>query len=215
MDVDRRTLIVGAGAALAAPAAAGAATRRPVGIAREGRDAIEVIGTIVQEGLSLTGFGWLTHVAGLDDDDLFTDPAARGAATARLRWYCEAAVTARDFLPSLFSATGEGPMRITFAEAGGADSEQPGSFASGRTVARYALRFHNVLTVVAPDQAVTEITGELVQSTAARFAVGGRQRRLGRPKLLQRLTANGPGTRSEPTIPRASFHVAGGIVIPD
>jgi hypothetical protein len=215
MDVDRRTLIVGAGAALAAPAAAGAATRRPVGIAREGRDALEVIGTIVQEGLSLTGFGWLMHVAGLEDEDLFTDPAARGAATARLRWHCEATVTARDFLPSLFSASGEGPMRITFADGGGADPESPATFATGQVVARYGLRFHNVLTVVAPDQAVTEITGELVQRTAPRFSIGGAQRRLGRPKLLQRLTANGPGTRSEPTIPRATFHVAGGIVVPD
>jgi len=215
MEVDRRTLIVGAGAALAAPAAAGAATRRPVGIAREGRDAVEVIGTIVQEGLGLTGYGWLTHVAGLDDEDLFTDPAARGAATARLRWHCEADVTARDFLPGLFSASGEGPLRITFANAGGADAEDPGSFATGQVVARHDLRFHNVLTVVAPDQAVTEITGELVQRTAGRFTIGGAQRRLGRPKLLQRLVANGPGTRSEPTIPRATFHVAGGFVIPD
>lgn len=214
MDVSRRVFLVGAGAAVAAPASATAARRR-VGRAPEARHAIEVIGTIVQEGLTQTGFGWLTHVAGLDDHDLFTDPARRGPDTARLRWHAVVTVTARDALPSLFSARGHGPLRVFFDRDGGAVGDDPDSFAAGRLVARYAGRFHNVLTVVAPDQAVTEITGELAQREARAFELAGARRRLGRRGMLLRLTAKGPGTRTEPTVPRATFQVAGGIVVPD
>jgi hypothetical protein len=214
MAVSRRVFIVGAGASMAAPAAAGAQQRRAA-TAPEARHAIEVIGTIVQEGLTQTGFGWLTHVAGLDADDLFTDPTRRGPQTARLRWHARVNVTARDVLPNLFSARGAGPLRIFFARDGGAQADRPETFAAGKLVARYAGRFHNVLTVVAPDQAITEITGELAQRQARAFELAGAQRRLGRAGTLLRLTAAGPGTRSEPTIPRATFHVAGGIVIPD
>jgi hypothetical protein len=206
--------MVGAGAGMAAPAAA-AARQRGAATAPEARNAIEVIGTIVQEGLRQTGFGWLTHVAGLDAEDLFTDPARRGPETARLRWHAVVDVTARDMLPNLFSARGAGPLRIYFARNGGAQADRPDTFAAGQLVARYSGRFHNVLTVVAPDQAVTEITAELAQREARAFEVGGARRRLGRAGTLLRLTASGPGTRSEPTIPRATFHVAGGIVIPD
>ena len=63
MDLSRRAFIVGAGAAVAGPAAAGVEVA-PVGFAREAREAIGVIGTILQDGPVLTGFGWLTHVAG-------------------------------------------------------------------------------------------------------------------------------------------------------
>ena len=84
MDFSRRDFIVGAGAAVVVPGVADAAVA-PVGLAPEAREAIGVIGTILQDGLALTGFGWLTQVAGLGSRDLFTDPARRSAATARLR----------------------------------------------------------------------------------------------------------------------------------
>jgi hypothetical protein len=124
-------------------------------------------------------------------------------------------VTARNVLPNLFSATGEGRLRIFFDRDGGAQPGVPDSFAAGRLVARYAGRFQNVLTVIGPDRAVTEITGELVQRETHVFDLGGARRQLGRTRLLQRLVASGPGTRTEPSIPRATFHVAGGIVVPD
>ena len=66
----------------------------------------------------------------------------------------------------------------------------------------------------APDHAITEIIGELTQRVARRFVVRGRHRQLGRVGLLQRLDASGPATRTEPTIPRSTRYVAGGITIP-
>jgi hypothetical protein len=211
MILSRRAFIVGAGAAVGVPSVAAAA---PVGVAPEAREAIGVIGTILQDGPVLTGFGWLTHVAGLTDADLFTDPAKRGAPTARLRWHAEVRVSSIDLLPALFYGTGLGRLRIFFARDGGASNDKPDSFAAGRLVARYNGLFRNVQTIIAPDHAVTEIFGELTQRTAQRFVVRGRPRQLGRVGQVQRLDASGPATRTEPTIPRSTRYVAGGISIP-
>jgi hypothetical protein len=215
MAVSRRAFIAGTGAAVVVGPGAAVAATKPVGLSPEARAAIEVIGTIEQDALNLTGFGWLTHVADLNDADLFTDPATTDASTARLRWHAEVTVMQRNLLPNLFSATGKGDLRIFFDSDGGAQGDQPESFATGRLVARYSGRYQNVLTVIAPDQAVVEITGELKQREAKSFQIGGGKRQLGRVGLLQRLSASGPGSRSEPTVPRATFQVAGGIVVPD
>ena len=215
MAFSRRDFIVGAGAGAVAgvPGVAAAAVRQ-VGVAPEARQAIGVIGTILQDGRALTGFGWLTQVAGLTDRDLFTDPSRRGAATARLRWHAEVRVGTIDVLPNLFFGTGRGRLRIFFAAHGGAQQDRPETFATGRLVARYAGEFRNIQTVIAPDHAVTEIVGELSQRTARSFVVRGRHRQLGRAGLLQRLDASGPAVRTEPTIPRSTRYVAGGISIP-
>jgi hypothetical protein len=215
MDFSRRDFIVGAGAgaAVGIPGVAEAAVRR-VGIAPEARQAIGVIGTILQDGPNLTGFGWLTQVAGLSDRDLFTDPAQRGPATARLRWHAEVKVGTIDLLPSLFFGTGKGRLRVFFDANGGAQPDRPETFATGRLVARYSGEFRNIQTVYAPDHAITEIIGELTQRVARRFVVRGRPRQLGRVGQLQRLEASGPATRTEPTIPRSVRYVAGGITIP-
>ena len=214
MPFSRRDFIVGAGAAaVASPGVADAATRH-VGLAPEAREAIGVIGTILQDGPLLTGFGWLTQVAGLSDRDLFTDPGRRGPSTARLRWHAEVRVGTIDVLPQLFFGTGRGRLRIFYSAAGGAQQDQPASFASGRLVARYSGQFRNIQTVYAPDHAVTEIIGELTQRSAHRFVVRGRHRQLGRVGQLQRLDASGPAVRTEPTIPRSTRYVAGGITIP-
>ena len=215
MATRRRDFIVGAGAGLTVGiTGVGEAAAGPVGVAPEARESIGVIGTILQDGPALTGFGWLTQVAGLSDADLFTDPARRGAATARLRWHAEVRVATIDVLPALFLGSGTGRMRIFFAAEGGAQDGDPGSFASGRLVARYAGLFRNIQTVIAPDHAVTQIIGELSQRTARRFVVRGKHRQLGRKGLLARLDASGPATRTEPTIPRSTRYVAGGITVP-
>jgi hypothetical protein len=213
MAFSRRQLIVGAGAALAVPGVARAASP-PVGLAPEPRQSIGVIGTILQNGTTLTGFGWLTQVSGLGARDLFTDPAQRGASTARLRWHAEIHVGTIDVLPNLFFGTGRGRLRIFFARDGGAVVDQPQTFATGRLVARYDAALRNVQTVIAPDHAVTQIFGELRQRSARRFVVRGRHHQLGQVGQIQGLEASGPAVRTEPTIPQSTRYVAGGISTP-
>jgi hypothetical protein len=63
--------------------------------------------------------------------------------------------------------------------------------------------------VVAPNQAITTIEGEFVQRSAPTFRLGARRYRLGHPGLRLRLSATGPGMRTNQTPPRAVFDVAG------
>ena len=107
----------------------------------------------------------------------------------------------------------EGDLRIYLSPTGGADFAQPGSFADGTRIASFSARYRTILTVIAPNQAITTVTGELVERAARAFTVGGRSQRLGRRGLGYRLTAEGPGVRTDPTIPRASFDVAGDLVV--
>jgi hypothetical protein len=208
-------VVAGAGgAALAMPAVASAASVVRVGVAPGAREAVGVIGTILQDGLQLTGFGYLTHVAGMKARDLFTDPAQRGAATARLRWHANVRVDSLDLLPQLFYGTGEGRLRFFFSEHGGAVEGDPATFTTGRLVARFTGKFRNVQVVYAPDHAITEIVGELAQREARRFDVHGTARRLGRVGAQPRLTASGPATRTDPTVPRSTRYVAGGLTFP-
>jgi hypothetical protein len=210
----RRQVVAGAGAALVVPATASAAEAGRVGVAPDGREAVGVIGTILQDALRLTGFGYVTHAAGLKPADLFTNPGSRSAATARLRWHAEVTVSTIDVMPALFYGTGTGRLRLFFSATGGAVDGQPETFATGSLVARYTGTFRNVQIVYAPDHAVTEITGELVQRESRLFTIGGTAHRLGRNKSLQRLVASGPATRTEPTIPQSTRYVAGGISFP-
>jgi hypothetical protein len=62
MSRTRRQFVAGAGAALVVPATASAASEIRVGVAPEGREAMGVIGTILQDARRLTGFGYVTHV---------------------------------------------------------------------------------------------------------------------------------------------------------
>src|SRR5436190_1367653 len=152
---------------------------------------------------------------------------ARPRNTRRAREDCAMTTRRRDFivgagtglvvgLPGVAGAAARpvGVAPEVRAANGGAQDGDPNSFASGRLVARYAGQFRNIQTVYAPDHAVTQIIGELVQRSAHPFVVRGTHRRLGRVGLLQRLEASGSATRTEPTIPRSIRYVAGGITTP-
>jgi hypothetical protein len=219
VPVNRRGMIAGTGAAVAATAAgtgtaAAAAAARRVAQPPEYRTAIEVIGALVQDGLKLTGYGWVTHIDGLADASLFTDPSVRQEGSARLTWYAEADVTGRSVLGEVFSVSANGEVRFVYRSSGGARLDAPDSFAAGRLVARHSARLRTVLTVIAPDHAVVDITGELRQVETRAFTLGGASRRLGRNGLRQRFSAAGLGIRTDAVAPRATFHVAGGLVVP-
>jgi hypothetical protein len=222
-DITRRSLLAGAaaagGAVGAAPAAGATASAtaadRTAGVVRGGRNALEVIGTLAEDGVELTGYGYLTRLSGVPDARLFAGAGVdRGEGNCRFTFFSQVQVTSRSVRPELFSVIGVGGLAIYFdAAGGGADFADPASFSSGRRIATYSARFHNVLTVIAPDQAMTTVVGQLEQRSAERFVLFGRHTRLGRPGLRERLTVTGPGRRSDPATPRAVFQVAGNVVV--
>jgi hypothetical protein len=206
--VTRRTVIAGAGAlaaAGAAPAGAAAASVRRLGEPGSGAPAAEVVGEVAQDGNGLTGYGYVTSLHGLSVAALFS--GGRTEAAARLTFFATARATERFPHGALVSTVGRGTLQVHLGD--GADFADPQSFAAGPVVARFDARLQNVASVVAPNQAVTAIEGELVQRAAPAFRLGGRRYRFGHRGLRLHLSAIGPGVRTNATPPRAVFDVAG------
>jgi hypothetical protein len=207
--VTRRGVLVGAGglaaAGAVAPRASAAAVRR-LGEPHAGHSAVEVVGRIAQSGDALTGYGYVTHLAGVDDDALFSG-TPHGEGTARITFFATAAVGERFPVGVLVSVVGTG--RLDLHAGDGADFGNPASFASGRRIAHFAARFQHVATVFAPNQAISHVEGDLTQHGARAFGLAGRRSRVGHRGLRLRMTASGQGMRTAPTPPQALFDVAG------
>jgi hypothetical protein len=208
----RRTVLAGAGGlagvAAVAPAAQAQAAQR-LGVGGRGRAAAEVVGRVVQDGLAVTGHGFLTRLAGLPDDALFRG-GDRSEAGARFTFTADTTVGDRFIRGALFSATLTGTIAF-YLDAQGGDFDDPASFADGRRIATFDTRIQNVLTVIGPDQALTTLEAELTQRAAPVFQFGGRRARLGRRGLRTRMWASGPGSRMDAAAPRAVFEIAGRI----
>jgi hypothetical protein len=207
--------VAGAGGVAGPPeAGAAAAAIRTVGVIRGGRSALELIGTLVQDGADVTGYGYLTRISGLPESRLFTTGGIeRGEASARFTFFSRARIASRSVRPELFAVIGTGDLAFHFDAAGGADFAHPETFAAGAPIATYSARLQNVLTVVGPDQAITTLFGDIEQRRAETFSLARRRQRLGRRGLRQRLHLTGPGRRSDAATPRAEFHVAGNLVV--
>jgi hypothetical protein len=207
-SVTRRALFGAAGAAAIGGALVGpgAAAGQEAGAGRF----VELIGRLVQDGFRMTGFGYITHVTGIDDEALFAPGDARTEAQARLLFTAEATIGSRFQLETIFSAVATGRVDFRLA-TGGASFADPASFARGTRVASFGARLHNTLAVQAPDTAITFVEGELRQRTAERFRLGGRARRIGRRGQVHELAVSGNGVRSDAAVPRATFVVAGRI----
>jgi hypothetical protein len=210
-SVSRRSLLVAGGglaAALVAPVGdAGAAVPAPVGEPADARSAAEVVGHLVQNIDAMTGFGYLTRIRGLRDADVFG--ATRDEAGARFTFSAEATVHNRFLRGSMIAADATGTISFYFDSTGGGDFASPGSFSDGTRIATFRGRFQNVLSLIADQQAVTTVDGELVQTSARAFSIGGRKHRFGRRGLRLHLLVSGPGRKTDPVVRTATFDVAG------
>jgi hypothetical protein len=216
-------LAVLAAVALVAPVTVGAqpgdsARDAVVGVAPFGQNAIEFIGQIDQVGPSFTGYGYLTHVAGLPDAALFASPTVRDESTARLTFFATSTATARYLmlssgLPSLHDVSSQGQFTFYFNPTPGGSFANPLSFASGTPVASSAVRLQDILSIYAPGQGIATGYGDGVQSTASAFTLDGQRVRLGMAGLRERFTTNGRGTLTGPTGPNSTIIFAGNAVV--
>src|SRR6185437_13226890 len=150
---------------------------------------------------------YLTRMHGLGHGDLFRAGDA-SEATARFTFFSNVQVNARFIRGALVSVDGVGNLTF-FLDPSGADFAAPTSFSDGKPIATFAAHFHNLLTVIAPNQGISTIAGELTQRRASTFSLGGRRTRFGRSGLQLHLTVSGPSTRTADTPPTAFFEVAG------
>ena len=195
----RRGVLAGAGAlataGVVAPAASAAKHVRQLGEPRHGGPAAEAFGELAQDGDGLTGYGYITHLAGM-------------SGQPRLTFFAQATVHERFPHGTLVAVIGTGTLTIHLDD-GSADFASPGTFGAGRTIAGFAARFQHVATVFAPNQALSHVEGDLTQRVARHFELDGHRSRLGHHGLRLHLTASGQGRRTQPVPPRAVFDVAG------
>jgi hypothetical protein len=210
----RRTALAGAGGLAATglvPAIAGAAGAREVGAPSDGTAAAEVVGHLDQVGDAITGYGYLSRIHGLSQTSLFrtrdwTEGSARFTFASRVQ------VNARFIRGALVSVDGVGDLTF-FRDGNGGDFSRPATFSDGTPIATFAAHFHNLLTVIAPNQGVSTIAGELTQRQAHAFSFDGRPTRFGHNGLRLHLTVAGPSMRTAPSPPRATFDVAGDLTV--
>ena len=150
-------------------------------------DPIEFIGRSDQNGNQITHYGYLTHVPGLPDSELFFDPNVRTEATARITYSGTTTLNSRHVLGNIITtATSPGTLTFYVRASGGASFATPASFAVGTPVATLLLRYYNVLNVQGAN-AGGQQTG--IASASARATGIG---------LRLRIDATGQGTLINP-----------------
>lgn len=220
--LSRRKMLTGAGVAITGGIAAGtvgglmgaapaeAAGPGVIATGPPGTTLVEFVSRITQNASAFSSIGYLTQVAGLEGDDLFTDPAHRDEAHALYVATASGELIARSVDGAVHSLDIEGELRVYLRDGGGASFSDPSSFASGRRLARFALELQDVLTVIAPQTGLPTLTGNARQVDSANV----RGRPFGRPGQPTRVVATGLGTRSDANTdsPQAQLSVAGSII---
>jgi hypothetical protein len=191
---------------------ASAADRGVVGVSQQGGNASEYIGVIQQSGPDFTAVGYLTYVQGVDPTALFTDPAIRTAATARFTFTSGATAVSNSTVGAVTQIGAVGKLNIYFNATGGADFANPDSFAVGTEIAALDARFHNILSVIAPNSGVADATVETTQRIARAFDLDGQKLKFGHPELRQRMTLAGKATRSQVAPPLSTTEFAAAAV---
>ncbi|MBV9174019.1 MAG: hypothetical protein JOZ81_28490 [Chloroflexi bacterium] len=195
--------------------------RGDLGADRPLQSSIEFVGRSEQVGSSETHFGYVTHIAGVDDGELFSDPnpAARNETTAHLSFFATTTVE-QNFMvlpppavPSLFDVDSSGMLTFYFSETPPARSfATPASFATGVAVAANTVRLQDVVAAlvgVDPSRGVIDGDGELCQRSSTPFRLGGEVRRLGHEGLLQKFSSHGWTVRTSPSPPQSFTHFGG------
>ncbi len=204
-------VLVASSVGIASTQAAGPVT--VVGVVPVGQTAQEFVGRVHQEGSTFTQYGYLTHVAGIPDALLFSDPNFRDESHARITFYSKTTLTSRSVIDTLFALNTAGDTRLYFQTNPNRKPTDAGSFAQGAQIATYTVRVHDILNVQAPNVGIATASESLVQRLVKAFTLRGKQYRLGRTGLHQRLSATGEGKRSSVSPLVSDIIIAGDVVV--
>jgi hypothetical protein len=220
-EPSRRTLITGAGAAVAAgvavvagaPAAEAKDEHEHSGVAAgaSGTTVAEFRGRIAQSGSAgdqFTAYGFLTQLRGAHASDLFAGSTTT-VGTALFTLLAQGELTRRVLDQSVHALDIAGELTVYQRTAGGADFTDQSSFTVGRAVASFALALQDVLAVFAPASGIPTLTGDMHQDTAHHLESGLGSRRFGRRHQRLRLFATGLGFLTDPVTLNADLEIAG------
>lgn len=190
-----------------------AAAATEVGVPPAGQNAVELIGKIDQNGLSFNGYGYLTRINGIPDDQMFTDPINRSEATAHFTYATTANLTARSVIETLFVLNAAGTTTIYYNEKPAGDFKDPKTFAAGTAIATANERWQTVISVQSPDTGIATGTSEFTEATTTPFTLNGTDYQFGHANLVLRSSFTGEGKRSDKILPKSIIIIAGNSVV--
>jgi hypothetical protein len=207
---------VAAGVGLASiPARASAvAGGQAVSLGERGTTTVEFRGRVTQSGSSgqsFTSYGYLIRASNADASGLFSDPTTPSDTTALLTAYATGELQARTTDGVVHSLDIVGRMTIYQRDQPGASFTDPSSFQVGTPVASYDMTLQDVLTVFAPAQGLPTLTGDMVQTAAAKLSGPLAGQMFGRGGARLRFFATGHGTLTDPNpiAPHSQLEIAG------
>ena len=151
---------------------------------------------------TVTIYGYLSAVVGLNPDQIFTEQP-HTEQTARFTFIAELDGIETANRADLRTTSGEGTLRIYFDPAAGKSWSDPDSFWRGQLVAEYALTAKEILQRQSPTVGVSVGDGQMVQEQALEFDLTGQTMRFGRPDIQQRFRTIGVLQAESP--PDAAF----------
>jgi hypothetical protein len=189
------------------------AAPQEVAAAPGGQNALEYVGKVDQDDRAFVAYGYLTHIDGLADSQLFSDPNNRNEATARFTYSATATMTGRSIIENIFAVNAAGILTVYFNQAPKGDFKDPKTFASGVAIASYDFRAQSIINVTSPNTGLNTAIIEATQQNASAFKLENAEYVFGHPKLLHRYSHTGFGKRSNAEPPRAVIVVAGYAVV--
>jgi hypothetical protein len=220
-EPSRRTLIAGAGAAVAAGVAAaaaapaesalGEAARSGVAVGPAGETVAEFRGRISQTGSSgghFSAIGFLTRLRGAHRSEVFAGKTTT-VHSALFTLVANGALTARVLDQSVHALDIAGKLTVYQRRRPGAHFDDASSFKVGRVVAVFAMTLQDVLAVFAPASGIPTLTGDMHQNAARELRDGLAGKRFGRLDQHLRMYATGLGMLTDPATLNAELEIAG------
>jgi hypothetical protein len=213
----RRSVLAGAGAAVAAgvagAVAATSAEAATTGVAVGPHDltVAEFRGRIAQTGDSGQHFqalGFLTKLRGATHGDLFQG-AHPAVGTALFTLFASGRLSNRVLDMSVHALDITGELTVYQRGTPGADFADASSFQKGHAVASFGLVLQDVLAVFAPANGIPTLTGDMRQNTAAALHAGLAGKQFGALNQRLRLFATGLGQLTDPVTLNANLEIAG------
>jgi hypothetical protein len=206
------SLLLVSGSFVLRPRPLGARPDPTIGDAPVGKVAVEFVCKYDQQDNLYTYYGYFTHVSGLPDSSLFTNPSQRNETTARFTCFGQATITAHHAVQAVLATAAPGTITYYFNEQPAGDFNNPSSFAQGLVIATSSLRLHTENPLIQPNEGVPSARGDLTQLTNTPFLLDGRRVHFGRHGMDLQLGAAGRASRTQVAPLLSSGTFAGRLV---
>lgn len=173
-------------AALSIPRQDAAAPPVEVGAGPVAEQAFAVVGRNEYAPDSVTLFGYLTTVIGVEPALLFSG-ATPSTQTARFTYAGQVSVSSRSTGGDVTTIAGAGTLRVFIDDQAGANWDDPRSFADGQPVAEFSIDLRDAVQRQAPGVGVVVGDERLTQERAGTFTIEATQYRFGEIGIEQRL----------------------------